>query len=330
MSRAPSTILQRLRRARLAQQVLLTLLVAGVRILMAFPARWVLRLGDAFGTVLALLNGRARRAAYANLRAVFGPDFPRSECKRIVQSAWRSLARSALLLAYLQPVTPERYRRWVDVPEDFEQTPHLQRLFKEGGVIVSGHVGNWELLLALRILFPHLPPTVFLAEAVPHELINDMLARLRSHGDLQMALRRGGARAVARVVSDGGIAALLVDRNVRRRQGGIWVPFLGLEARTTPLAAWAALRYDKPIHPMFCLPGSDGRYRIVTHEDVTLGIQAFPEEQRPFEVMRRINAVLEEYVLADPKLWQWRLKRFKSRPTAERGRYPAYSEHDPD
>ena len=31
-----------------------------------------------------------------------------------------------------------------------------------------------------------------------------------------------------------------------------------------------------------------------------------------------------------PELWNWTLKRFKSRPQVELGDYPAYSLHDPD
>ncbi len=330
MAHTKSSTLQRLRRGRMVQRFFLLLGVALVRVLAALPGRWVLAFADVVAAVFAFFSRRSRVVAYQNLRAVFGADFPEAECRRIFRASWRSLARSGLLLAHLQPITPERYRRWVDVDPDLEKRPHVRRLVQEGGVIVSGHLGNWELLLALRVLYPHLPQTIFLAEAVPHELFNEALGRLRSHADLRSALRRGGARAVAKVVGAGGIAGLLVDRNVRRKQGGIWVPFLGLEARTTPLAAWAALRYDKPIHPVFCLPTPEGRYRIECREDITEGIEDVPEEERTLELMRRINVMLESYIRADPAIWQWRLKRFKSRPHEERGRYPPYSEHDPD
>ncbi len=322
--------LQRLRRARVFQYVLVTIALSAVRILGALPARWVLRCADASALFVALVNTRARRIAYENLGVVFGADFPRAERRRIFHGTYRNLLRSALILAHVQPLTEAKWRRWVDMPEGIEDEPRFARLVKEGGLIVSGHLGNWELLLGMRVAFQRMPKTVFLAEAIPHEIINAALMRLRSHADLLTALRRGGARMVARVVSEAGIAGLLIDRNVRKSQGGIYVPFLGLEARTTPLAAWAALRYDKPIHTLTCLPTPDGRYRIEAGDDVTLGIEDVPEAQRQYEIMRRLNHVLGEQIRRDPTIWQWRLKRWKSRPTEACGRYPRYSEHDPD
>ena len=312
------------------QRVVVVTGVGVVRILAALPGRWVLNLADAFAVLFSALSGRSRRVAHENLRTVYGADFPEAECRRIFLGSWRTLLRARLRLAHLQPLTPAKYRRWVHVDPDLEHRPFARRFVEGGGILVSGHVGNWELLLGMRVLYQHMPRTVFLAEAVPHKLINEVLVRLRSHADLEGAFRRGGARVVARVLAEGGIAALLVDRNVRRQQGGLWVPFLGLEARTTPLAAWAALRYEKPVHMIFCMPTANGRYRLEYGEDLTLGLDAVPPERREYELMRRINAVLEGYIHADPTLWQWRLKRFKSRPHPEQGRYPGYSEYDPD
>lgn len=301
-----------------------------MRVLRPWPGRWVLAAGDVLGDLLFLLDRRGRRVARANLRVAFGPELPPARARAIHRAGCRSAARSILLLLHLQPLTPERYRRWVDVPPDLERWPHLGRLLTGGGVLASGHFGNWELLLGLRVLFPHLPRTVFLAEAVPHEAVNALLERLRAHGDLIGALRRGGARAVASTVREGGIAGLLVDRNVRRELGGVYSPFLGLAARTTPLPGWVYARLGAPVHPIFCLPARGGRYRIWIGPDLTAGVPREPAEAAQAEVLRRLNAVIEALVRAAPEAYHWGLKRFKARPTPELGRYPAYSRYDPD
>lgn len=136
---------------------------------------------------------------------------------------------------------------------------------------------------------------------------------------------------MTRVVADGGIAAMLVDRNVRRELGGVYAPFFGRDARTTPLPAWLALRYEVPLHPIFCLPleGSD-RYRLWLGPDLAANLAPGDESAQQLEILTRMNAVIEELVRARPELWNWTLKRFKARPSEALDGYPPYSSYDPD
>ena len=328
----PRSLLRRLRYARFAHGLTVVFLFAATRVVAALPSRWVLHLGDALGTVLTWTDRRGRRAARQNLRAVFGDDLDPRERRRILRASAQGATRALLLLLHLQPLTAARFRAWVDVPPGLDEDPSFDRLRRRGGVLVGGHVGNWELLLGTRSAFPAMPPVTFLVEAAPHDAFNEVLGRLRGQSDrMQISLRRGGAQAASAAVRKGGIAALLVDRNVRRSQGGIYVPFLGLEARTTPLPALLAQRHDVPVHPLFCLPQDGDRYRLWVGPDLTQGLDASLEPvawRRALLV--RINDVIEELVRARPELWTWSLKRFKSRPDVELGRYPPYSLHEPD
>lgn len=320
-----------LRRWRPLQRFAVAFAYGAVQILAALPSRWVLRLGDVLGELSVLLNRGGRRVAYQNMRVAFGDAKSRAECRRIYRASSRAVMRSILLLVHLQPLTEERFLEWVDVSDvRNNKVPDMEAIRARGGVLVSGHVGNWELLLGLRVLFRHFPPSVFLAEEVPHEAVNEVLKKLRSHGDLMSALRKGGARTVISIVAAGGSAGLLVDRNVRRQIGGIFAPFFGIEARTTPLPAWLALRHDVPIYPIFCFPEADGRYRLWLGPDLTKDLPAVDDRERMREICTRINGVLEDVIRARPELWTWSLKRFKSRPHEALEGYPPYSEWDPE
>jgi KDO2-lipid IV(A) lauroyltransferase len=301
-----------------------------VRVLAALPGRWIPPLADALGVLLYHLDARGRAAGLANLEAVFGEEMPPARRRAVLRASYRNAVRSLVLLLHLQPLRASSYRRWVEVPPNLERRPELARLLAEGGVLASGHFGNWELLLGLRILFPHLPRTVFLAETLPHPALDRFLQRLRAHGDLEGARRKGGARTVARTVQERGIAALLIDRNVRRDQGGVYMPFLGLEARTTPVPGWAYARYGGAVHPILCLPGEGVRYRIWVGPDLTRGVPREPADACVREVGRRLHAVLEAVIRAAPEHYHWMLKRFKSRPTESLGRHPPYSRYEPE
>lgn len=321
---------QRIRRWKPLEALAVHATVATVKVVAALPSRWILTVADTLGNALSVLDRRGRRVAHANLKVVFGDTLDRTARQRIHRRSYRQLVRGMLLLLHLQPMTPKRFARWVEIPEDLRDAWQTKLLREKGGVLVSGHIGNWELLLGMRVLFEDFPPTVFLAEQIPHGAINDVLKKLRSHGSVQTAFRKGGARAVISVVAQGGTGAILIDRNVRRQLGGVYAPFMGLDARTSPLAAYIALRHDVPVFPVFCLPAENNRYRLWIGPNLVEDLPPGEMDARKLELLTRINAVFEDVIRAKPELWNWTLKRWKSRPHVELEGYPSYSLHDPD
>lgn len=321
---------QRIRRWKPLEALAVHATVATVKIVAALPSRWVLATADALGNALSVMDRRGRRVAHANLKVAFGDTLDPTGRQRIHRRSYRQLVRALFLLLHLQPMTAKKFARWVDVPEDLRDAWQTELLHEKGGVLVSGHIGNWELLLGLRVMFEDFPPTVFLAEQIPHGAINDVLKKLRSHGNIKAAFRKGGARAVISAVAQGGTGAILIDRNVRRQLGGVYAPFMGLQARTSPLAAYIAVRHDVPVFPMLCLPTENDRYRLWIGPNLTEDLPEGDVEAKKLEILTRINAVFEDVIRAQPELWNWTLKRWKSRPEVELGRYPSYSLHDPD
>lgn len=298
-------------------------------VLRALPPSWILPLGDRLGTVLYALDRRGRRVGRQNLGVVFGDALTAGRRRKILLASFRNNVRSIALLLHASPMTRERMRAWVDVPEEVFTRARAIVADGRGVVLVSGHVGAWELLLGLPTVFDDAPEMMFLAEAFWWDPLDRWLADLRSSGGGSSVLRQGGARALNSHLRRGGVAALLADRNFRRREGGLWAPFLGLQTRTTPLPAWLAIRNQVPLLPVFCLPGTEGRYRFWAGPDLTAGVDTGDRDAALREITTRINHVLETTIRAQPEIWNWTLKRFKSRPERELGPYPPYSLWDP-
>jgi KDO2-lipid IV(A) lauroyltransferase len=301
------------------------------RVVAALPARWVIAASAFLGDVVRVLDRRGRRVARQNLDAVFGEGKTPAEKRRIVRASFRGAVRSVLLMGHTAPFTRERIARWLDVPADVEATFRQESTTGKGGVLVSGHLGNWELLLGLGSQFgPGLPRARFVAEALGHPALDAFLEDVRGTGGLVTVMRKGGARTLRKAVRAGEAACLLVDRNVRSDQGGVWAPFLGLMARTTPLPGWLAFNEEVPVYAVLCLPSEDGRYRVWLSPELSRDLPRDDEAAVILAVATRINQVLERVIRAEPEAWNWTLKRFKSRPTPELGAYPPYSLYDPD
>ena len=169
-----------------------------------------------------------------------------------------------------------------------------------GGLFVSGHCGNWELMppcirdLGLKGTLVYRPPN--------NPFVDEWIARQRRHGLPTLAAKGGeGARAIIRTLKEGGFLAMLVDQKMNN---GISVPFFGRDAMTPIGAPSLALRHDAPIVPAWCerLPGQ--RFRVTI----------YPEIPRPNTGDRdrdihayalALNQFLETRIRENPMNWLW-------------------------
>jgi KDO2-lipid IV(A) lauroyltransferase len=97
----------------------------------------------------------------------------------------------------------------------------------------------------------------------------------------------------------------------------IFVPFFGVPAASVTATARLARISGAPVVPFFQtrLPGSRG-YRLTLYP----ALEGFPGASIEADT-RRINAILEEQIRAQPGQYLWVHRRFKTRPPGEPGLY---------
>ena len=259
----------------------------------------------------------------------FGDELSGKERRRILRASYRNALTAEVLLFHLQPLTRERWSRFVSVrPED---DARFREMLAATPVVVfaSGHYGNWELLLAARTALSYAPETAYVAETTGRPRVDALFGRLRDRGAGAASMRKRGAMALKKALEDKKSVCLLVDRNVRGWHGGRYVPFLGLPARTTPLPAMLSRWYGVPLAVLLLVPEGRAQWRLWVSPDLS----APPTEDEAADLLaatERMNDVLSRVIRERPEAWSWMIKRWKSRPTPELGPYPAYSLYDPD
>lgn len=299
-----------------------------MKIFPALPTPAVLGIADGMALVMWALDARGRTAGRQNLECVFGAEMSPRERGRVLRASYRNAVRTIVLLFHLQPLNREKYAKFVRIlPEDDARFRALMALHPRV-VLLSGHFGNWELLLASRSVVPYAPPFAYLAESTGLPPVDALFDGLRDRGSGGGALRKRGSLALKKAVADGKSVSLLIDRNVRGNLGGQYVPFLGLPARTTPLAAKLAIWYDAPVAAALMIPEGKAKWRLWISGNLR-GEPTGDEEADVAAIMTRTNDILSRAIREHPESWAWMLKRWKSRPTPELGAYPAYSLYDP-
>jgi KDO2-lipid IV(A) lauroyltransferase len=324
----PGTPSPHVRRTRLSERLIAGVLGVVVRLLPRLPVAVVLALADVVATVIWLFDFPGRSVGRQNLEVAFGAALTPSRRRRVLWDSYRNAVRVESLLFHLQPLPPARFARWVDFPA--AEAARLRSLAEAGrrAVFVSAHLGNWELLLAMRTAVPFSPDFAYMAETANSRALDEVVERLRDRGQGGPSPRKRGALALRSALAQGKCVSLMMDRNVRGQLGGDYVPFLGLPARTTPLGARLALAFGVDLVAVALLPDRPRHWRFVISPPL-MPPPSGDAEADGREGLRRANEWLGDAIRRHPEAYLWTLKRWKSRPTEEQGRYPAYSFHDP-
>jgi KDO2-lipid IV(A) lauroyltransferase len=175
-----------------------------------------------------------------------------------------------------------------------------------GIIFVTAHAGNWELL-ALYSPQRFLEKLYVVARPLDNPYLNRFIEGMRARYGNEIVYKSGALRRLLRLLKAGGMTGILMDQAVLPDEGRI-IEFLGRGAWTTRMPLLLARRTGAALLPVFISrAGSGGRHEITIHPEVDLN---GTEE----EVLRRINAVIEEHVKAHPSEWLWLHRRWKRVP----------------
>ena len=267
------------------------------------------RLGDAAYAVLS----RRRRIALANLGQAF-PDLDRSTRRRIARRSFQHLGMAVGegCFAVRQPLSR------VTAQVEITGLEHLRKtLERDGrGLVLSAHLGNWELL-TLAPAITGLPLTV-VARALDRPSLDAWADRLRRTTGVEVVDKRHALRPVLDALRRGRLVGVLLDQNASRREG-VFVPFFGRLASTSRSIAVLALRTRTPVIPAFARRVGPGRHVIAIHPELPLPPGG--DEDAIRMLTAQCTASIEAAIRATPDQWLWCHDRWRTRPPGE-GRSP--------
>ncbi|PWC40686.1 lauroyl acyltransferase [Azospirillum sp. TSO22-1] len=265
-----------------------------------FRARTPERASDLGARIGRTLGPRlpSHRTARRNLERAF-PEKSAAGIDAILTGMWDNLGRTIGEYAHLDALA-ERNTEVVG-----GEILEAMRSDGRGGILVSGHLANWEvppvasrkhgLELALVYRAPNNPD------------VGDLLVALRGAGSsTHIPKGPAGARTLVRLLSEGGHVAILIDQKLN---DGIPVRFFGRDAMTAPAAATFALRLGIPIAPARMERLGGARFRITVFPPLdppNTGDRAADARI----LTERLTALLESWIRERPEQWLWTHRRW--------------------
>lgn len=286
------------------------LFLAVVSAIGALPRRLALRLGARLGDLFYLLDRPHRRIALKNLRLAF-PDESETERQHILRRSCRNLGRLAAEVCHFASLTPDSVTRYVRVEEPERWQAALAAGRQTGGVVLTGHFGNWELLAYAHGLLGF--PVTLVHRPLHNQRIDKAIVALRARAGTRSIAKKSAARSALRALRRREILAIPADQNQPRRDG-VFVDFFGVSASTTAGPARLSMLTGAPIYPVFLVrEGESDQHRLVILPEVKM-VDSGDRDADIVANTQRCTRVLEEMIRAHPDHWIWFHKRWRTQP----------------
>jgi len=248
-------------------------------------------LGRTIGPRLGV-TGRARR----NLIKAF-PEKSAADIDRIVHGMWENLGRTTF-----EYPNVGRIRFSGDDPHVEVINEHIVHKLKEDGrpgIIVSGHLANWELI-GPSVNHHGLP--LHLVYRAPNNPAMERIFGIRQTGEAKLFPKGAqGARGIITAMNRGEHIGLLVDQKMN---DGIPVKFFGRDAMTAPALAQFGIKFHCPIVPARIERLGGMRFRLTLHGPIEFE-ETGDRHADIANAMTRVTAIIEDWIRERPEQWLW-------------------------
>jgi lipopolysaccharide heptosyltransferase II len=275
---------------------------AALSVITLLPLRLVFRLGQGLGFFAWLFLPNYRRLARQNLEIAFGDEKSATEKDRIARQHFQRLGANLLSGTKLSAMPSSAFAKFVT----FEGEGHFHQQLRAGRpvVLVLSHLSNWESLA--QILPPHFSyarlGTVY--QKLGNRYLDRFIRRQRARFGVELFDRSEGFSEAIKVLRGGGVVGILSDQHAGDH--GLWTPFFGRLASTSPLPGLLCKRTGAALIAAALITEGAGKWRMTF---------SFPAD-RPGDTVESLTAKVNDLIAAEiqraPEDWFWVHNRWKT------------------
>ncbi|SDN27952.1 KDO2-lipid IV(A) lauroyltransferase [Desulfonauticus submarinus] len=266
------------------------------------------RYGRIIGLLLWNLLKKRREQTIFSIQKHLGLDF--------IQA--KSLAKQSFIhtgMAYFESFLVQNfdYKFMCDnvVTDDLDNI-NLLKNSKRPAVIVTGHLGPWEMLLALLKFYLPNKSTQVVVKFPKNKFMAKLIKRLRTERNAEIVGHRLITYKLLPNLRQGGMAAFLVDHNTLKKEA-IFLPFLGEIAAVNIGPALIALRAKALIWPAFVIREGT-KIRLFLEKPLDTKTLNGTLKDKIKVITQFYTQAVEKKVLSYPEQWYWLHRRWKTRP----------------
>jgi len=280
---------------------------ATIRALGALSWDAACKVGERLGALGYRPLGIRKRVVERQIAAAF-PDLDHDAVVNLARESYKHLGRTFIETALLDSIGKDGLQKLVESVEGWEEVEEVMAKGR-GAVMVTGHIGNWELAggyVAARGI-----PLDAIVRGMANPLFDAYINHTREGIGMTIVHDSEAVRRTPRSLRAGRAVAFVADQGAKGL-ASTFVPFFGRPAKTPRGAAVFALRFEVPVLFVVALRKPNGRYRLIVERleakrtgDMDSDVDA---------IVARFTERLEHWVRVVPAQYFWQHRRWKRQP----------------
>jgi heptosyltransferase-2 len=275
---------------------------AGTVIASALPLRFLFSFGQGAGFLAWLVLGKYRRLALRNLEIAFGGEKSKGQLRQICRRNFQRGAANLLCSVKMGSMPPEKMVRHLET-ENFDAI-HRELRCGRPVVLVLSHIGNWELFAQMFSHYVDYTRVATVYQKLGNRYIDAHVRRTRGRTRVELYDRAEGFHGPIELLRSGGLIGILADQHAGDH--GLWTPFFGRLASTSPLSGLLAKRTGAAVVEGACSTIGPARWRMTFTERLDAPGDSVAQ------ITAKCNNALEQQIRAAPEDWFWVHNRWKT------------------
>ncbi len=261
------------------------------------PLRYSYGIGCAIADIYYYISKKDRRSVLKNLGVIYSKNLPdANELKRDAKEVFRNFAKYLVDFFRFSKINQEYIKKFVKIEGLENVDKALEK--RKGVIILSAHIGNWELGAFVLSAIGYPISAVVLTHS--NKRINDFFTRQRTISRMKPIEIGISLRECYTTLKNNRLLGLLGDRDFSRN--GINADFFG---KVTPIPKGPSIfshRIGSAIVPSFMIREKDDTFKLVFEEPIFPN--SFEDEAKAVQAMTmKYLPVVESYVKKYPTQW---------------------------
>jgi len=275
---------------------------AGSAIASALSLPLLFVLGEFLGFCAWLILPGYRRLARRNVSIAFGNEKSPRQLRHLVRRHFQRLGANLLCSVKLTAMPLEKMAAQIEA----ESLDAIHRELRAGRpvVLILSHLANWELFAHILPKFIGYVRNSTIYQKLGNRFIDEHVRRVRGRAGVEMFDRREGFENAIKLLRSGGAIGILSDQHAGDH--GLWAPFFGRLASTSPLPALLAKRTGAALVGVAIYTAGRARWRIVVSPALD------PKAGSVESLTAKINELIASQIRRAPEDWFWVHNRWKT------------------
>jgi len=245
-----------------------------------------------------------RKIAIQNLKEALSDQLTSPEIESITRRVFQNIGRTFIEVSRFNESEPERLKNIVvgDGRELFEAA----RQAGSGGILLTAHFGNWEILGAWVAAMGY--KTHILVTIHSNRKFNELLNNCRSRMGVNVVSVGESIKHIFRALQNNEFIGIAGDQH--SPAGDLIIDFFGRPVAAAKGPAVFSLRTGAPLLPFLLVRERYDRYRLI-HDDPIYPSDYSDDDEGIRNMVSRYHLFYEKAIREYPDQWLWTHRRWK-------------------